>query len=212
MTLVSETATTSTSHFKGPMKRILSLSLATFALGQVTTHAGIGTILVQNNNGGTIIPVFDIDGSTILKGAAYKIGVYVYGGFMQSDPSGPSFPALGAQVGGFLSPDPRNGRFSGGQQDVPGGIAGGTVQLVVVAWDASGGDDFKTAIHVGYSQVFASPQLGGDVDNDPNTPAATARSMAQNFKSFRFYYVPEPSTVALAALGLGGLLFVSRRK
>lgn len=196
------------------MKRILSFSLAALAFGQVAAHAGIGTILVQNNNGGTIVPIFDIDGTTILKGGDYKVGVFVYSG--TGETYAPNYSALGPQVGGFLSLDPRNGRFAGGQQDVPGGIAGGTVRLVVVAWDATGGVDLYTATErsysVGYSQVFTSPALGGDVDNDPTTPAATAQSMAQNFKSFQFFYIPEPSVIAMAALGLVGLFFCGRRK
>lgn len=188
------------------MKRILPFSLVALTFGQMATHAGVGTILVQNNNGGTIIPIYDVDGSTAIRGANFKVGVYVSGGGVGQN----GFPSLGAQIGGFVSPG-ANARFTGGQQDVPGSVAGGTVQLIVIAWDITTGTDFASASHYGYSTVFVSPTLGGDVDNDPNTPAATAASMALNFKSF-YLNSPEPSTYALAALGLGGLLFVSRRK
>lgn len=192
------------------MKRILFLSLAALALAPWATYAGVGSMLVQNNNGGTIIPIFYADGTTKLAGTDFKVGVYVYGGSTTTR-DGLTVPSLGAQVGSFVSPG-ANFRFTGGQQDVPGSLAGGTAELVVIAWDTKTGADFASATVWGYSTVFASPALGGDVDNDPNTPAATAASMALNFKSFTIGVIPEPSTYALAALGLGGLLFVSRRK
>jgi len=191
------------------MKRVLQFGIAALALSQVVANAGVGSVLVQNNNGGAIVPIFNSDGTTVLKGTDFKVGVYVYGGSMTTR-DGIAVPSLGAQVGGFVSPAANNGRFTGGQQDVPGSLAGGTAQLVVIAWDTTKGAEFANSTAWGYSTVFASPALGGDVDNDPNTPAATAASMALNFKSFQL--VPEPSTVALAALGLGGLLFISRRK
>ncbi len=180
------------------MKRTLQFGLATFALSQIVAHAGIGTMLVQNNNGGTIIPIFNVDGTTKLAGGNFKIGVYVNNG-----------GSLGAQVGSFVSPG-ANFRFSGGQQDVPGSVAGGTVSLFVLYWDTTTGADYASAGVRAISDPFLSPILGGDVDNDPNTPALTAASMALNFKSFPTS--PEPSTYALAVLGLGGLFFVSRRK
>ncbi len=180
------------------MKRTLSFSLAALALGQMATHAGIGTVLVQNNNGGTIIPIFNVDGTTKLSGPNYKVGVFVNNN-----------GALGAQVGPYVSPG-ANFRFSAGQQEVPGSVAGGTVSLLVVFWDVRTGADLYSASFSGISAPFLTPPLGGDVDDNPNTPAATAPSMAVNFMSFAI--VPEPSTIALAALGLGGLLLVSRRK
>ncbi len=181
------------------MKRILSLGLAALALGQVATHAGVGTVLVQNNNGGTIIPLISLDGTTKVFGSDYKIGVFVNNN-----------GSLGAQVGPFVSAG-ANFRFTAGQQEVPGSVAGGTISLIVAAWDVRSGTDFATATIKGYTLPFQTPALGGDVDNDPNTPAATAPSMV-GVKFDGHLYTPEPSTYALAALGLGGLVLVSRRK
>ena len=181
------------------MKRVLQFGVAALALTQITGQAAVGSMIVQNNNGGTIIPIFDVDGTTKLAGANYSIGVYVV------NPDG----SVISQVGGFVSPG-ANFRFTGGTQDV--GIAGGTVQLSVHAWDTRTGATYATAVNKAASPVFTSPVLGGDADNDPSTPAGVPLSMALNFKSFKLETVPEPSTMALAALGLGGLIFISRRK
>lgn len=191
------------------MRRILSLGLAVLAFSQTDAFAGVGTMLVQNNNGESIIPIYDVDGTTILKGDRYRVEVHVSNG---PDPAGGPDPAsLGPLIGGLMTPDFRTGRFTLGQQPVPGGVAGGTVRLIVLVWDTTTGFGYDGSSRHGFSSVFTSPVLGGDVDNDPHTPSAPAASMALNFKSFSLI-VPEPSTMALAVFGLGGLLLVGRSK
>jgi len=180
------------------MKRVLQFGIAALALSQISAKAAVGSIIIQNNNGATIVPIFDVDGTTKIGGLNYKAAVFV------ANPDG----SVGAQIGSDLAIG-ANGRFTGGQQNI--GVAGSTVNLLVEAWDLRTGATYATATTKGISAVFASPTLGGDADNDPTTPALVALSMATNFKSFNLI-APEPSTVALAALGLGGLVFISRRK
>ena len=185
------------------MKRVLQFGVAALALSQIAAQAAVGTMLVQNNNGSAVVPIFDVDGTTKIFGANYSVGVYVV------NPDG----SVISQLGGFTTPATSNGRFTLGQLDV--GVAGGTVNLAIHAWDTRTGATYAAATTKAASAVFVSPTLGGDVDNDPNTPAAVASSMALNFKSFSLVNtsnIPEPSTMALAALGLGGLIFISRRK
>jgi hypothetical protein len=116
-------------------------------------------------------------------------------------------------VGGTLVPLAKNtfaadGIFSLGV--VTTGVAsGGTASVTVRAWDTGAGATYADAVAAGRgfaTATFDVAGLGGGLVTPPGM---------DNFKGFTLSsagVVPEPTTIALAALGLGGLLFVSRRK
>jgi len=102
------------------------------------------------------------------------------------------------------------GLFSKGVVTVAGTPGGGTANITIRAWDKDSGATFDTA-QVKASQTLSNFVLGGAVDANgiaglPNSivPAFTGLSLVTPV-------VPEPSTYALAALGLGGLLFLRRK-
>lgn len=92
---------------------------------------------------------------------------------------------------------------------VPGVPVGGTANIFVQVWDSSTGATFATAT-VKAQGLVAVNSLGGGT-----TPNATFAANS-NFIGLTLVdtapVIPEPSTVALAGLGLVGLLFVARRK
>jgi len=80
------------------------------------------------------------------------------------------------------------------------------VTITLQFWDKSTGATYATATHR-VSVDVVTPGLGGGT-----TPPGTILQGTTPFKGAQLTVVPEPSTYALAALGLGGLFFVSRRK
>jgi len=90
---------------------------------------------------------------------------------------------------------------------VPGAATGSSASLIVRAWDSSSGATWALATEK-ISGLVTVNNLGGGT-----TPAATFAADS-NFSGLKLVgeVIPEPSTVALATLGVLGLLFVARRK
>lgn len=186
---------------KKTIATLLGLASAFSAFGQ-------GTVVVANNFGATIVPIKNIDGSN-LTGGDFRVEVFVYDA---AQPGG-----FGAQVGTTMSTISATGRFSlTGSQTVAGKAPGTIADLIVRAWDSTkpGGSSYDTAQVRGSSTPFKTDLLGGDPDGPegpllPITPKGMVTGTATGFQSFTL--VPEPSTIALAALGVGALL-IRRRK
>lgn len=98
-----------------------------------------------------------------------------------------------------------NGLFFLGVTDIPGTSPGGAGSIVIRAWDTSSGATWDAA-QVRGSSIVTLTGLGGGAIPPPGL------GTAGNFTGLQLAAIPEPSTVALAALGLVGLLFVARRK
>lgn len=119
-------------------------------------------------------------------------------------------------IGGSISGDPfqltlggaNAGLFSKGTFTVAGLAGGATANVTVNAWDKSSGDTYANAKYRA-SQSF-SVTLGGKPD-DNGIPSLPAGLVGTGLFSGLAVVTPEPSTYALAALGLGGLLFLRRK-
>ena len=94
------------------------------------------------------------------------------------------------------------GLFSGGTLVVPFVAPDAKADVIVRAWDVTSGATYASALYKNEIS-FSIDKLGG-AGSPPTLPAVIA-----NFRSFAL--VPEPSTYALAALGLGGLLLFRRK-
>jgi hypothetical protein len=184
------------------MKKAL-LTLA--ALAMAASAYAQGTITYWNSGidnatgGGTYdAPIFDVDGTTRLSGAAYTVGLYSNGTLV---PGSQQTFLTGAGAGFF------NPVFD---LVIPGSAPGSTPTLEVRAWQTSAGSFAAAQGGAGTygSFSYTSPALGG-VNPAPPPPSFFPPTMT-GLQSFSL--VPEPSTYALGMLGLGALAMMRRRK
>jgi len=90
---------------------------------------------------------------------------------------------------------------------VPGVGVGQTGSFVVRAWDSAFASYDLTTTVRGESGPFTSQPLGGPIPGSPPAPNATM----SGFMGINMVVVPEPSTLALGAIGIGALM-LRRRK
>jgi hypothetical protein len=101
-----------------------------------------------------------------------------------------------------------DGLFFLGVIEIPNTVAGGGATISIRSWDSLTGATYDAATSKAIASVTLTG-LGGGL-----TPTPTL-GVAGNFTGLSLSagpIVPEPSTVALAALGVAGLFFVARRK
>lgn len=177
------------------MNKILATALG---LAAFTAAYGQGTVLIQNNLGAAITYILTETGAQA-KGANYSVEVFKYD----------AASTFGAQLGSTVTIG-ANGRFTAGQVSVPDAAGGTTAQLIVRAWDNTTGSSYATALVKGQSSPFTTGVLGG-AGNPPATPVSMVTGAANGFQSFQLQGIPEPSTIALGALGAAALL-IRRRK
>jgi hypothetical protein len=166
-----------------------------------------GTIAFNNRVVGVIdAPVFDVGGTVRLSGTAFFAQLY-------AGPAGTAEDALTAigtpvtfrtgNAAGFVNPP-------AGDITVSGVPVGGTARVQMRAWDATFGT-YGAALagtgKVGKSNLFDVAGLGGQ---GPSGPPATAPNLV-GLQGFSLTQVPEPSTIALGALGVAALFFRRRK-
>jgi len=192
------------------MKRLITTA-AIAMLSAVGAYAQ-GTIVFANGTSSLVVWDAALGGGAIPATAGIKVGLYYNGtgGFVLV-PKGvnPYPPYLGTTSTGATN-TAVNGRFNAGTLAVPGLAGGATGTFQVRAW--SGGFESYEAAVAGGAQYLASTadflNGSGGPTADPNAPPIPAATLS----GFTGLVVPEPSTIALAALGLGAMCLIRRRK
>jgi hypothetical protein len=216
------------------MKKILAtLAVASFALPALPQGSILFHNLVGGSNPDTSIraPIFGPEGNNPnsmvqLQGqsataSSFPAGSQVYTGDrlagtgytaeLFGGPLGAADMDLTASMGGRVSAFSTGaaaGYFTAGVTAIINGVpAGSSARLQVRAWDNRGGTVTSWAqvlldptILRGWSPAFDSRPTGG-VGVPPSSPPNMI-----GMQSFNLFVVPEPSVIALGALGLGALL------
>jgi len=171
-----------------------------------------GQVNFANSAASTINYLPGVNGGAAVPTGQLTVGLL----YWATDPGAVNFTS-GALAGNllrtsanFVSP----GRFFGGVAVTPGppnGTVGGQpAWFAVVAWQTAGFVSYETSRNgggwYGYSTVFQNPTT------DANASPPVAAAAFSNFTGIQnVQQVPEPSVIALAALGFGALL-LRRRK
>jgi len=197
------------------MKRLILLTafalstVGAFAQGTVG-FANIVTInpipyVVWGENGGGAV------GSRIAAAGDVKVGLYYQNALVSP------VVAIGKSSTGTINAA-FDGRFNGPSVTVPNLPAGQSGSFIVKAWSGnfatyelaqSGG-----ALYLGASAPFTNP-TGGVIDavtGVPGLPAPLSGFVTPLSVSGATVVIPEPSTFALAGLGLAALVLIRRRK
>jgi hypothetical protein len=162
-----------------------------------------GQLNFANFGAGANAPIFDTDGTTKLAGAAFQADLY-WGAGTVTDSS--LLTALGAPAN-FAS----SGYFLGGSRTITGQPGGSTITGQVRVWDTASGSSWAQASTVQGAKVGESVLFSIALTAPPTTPN-TLTGLNGNSFSLRVVNIPEPSTLALAGIGLAGMLVLRRRK
>lgn len=183
------------------MKKLIYI--AAFLAASMAAYAQ-GTINFNNRVTGSVdAPVFDVGGTVKLAGTGFWAQLY-------AGPSGAASSALTA-VGSPVNF--RTGNAAGyvvtpGEIAIAGVAPGAKAQIELRAWSgnfASYAAAVAAGAPAGASASFESLALGGSVGGAPPTPGPALVGLTS------FSLVPEPSTIALGALGVAALLFRRRK-
>jgi len=200
------------------MKKVLVAAI--LGLAAVSSVKAQGSIVLYNYNTGKLINYGVGSGGTVgnavASGSPYTVGFY----FVSGDQTATINSAFATDttangtvggIGGLALFSGANGTSAIGT-DLAGyfsatsaaanlGVAGGsTVTLVIVAYN---GASYSAASVRGHSAAFTMTAKAS-----PSQPDLVGIG---NWSSFAVTQVPEPSTFALAGLGLAGLLIFRRR-
>lgn len=199
---------------------ISALAASAFAQGQVgfiNNAAGLvrqwtgtadTTLISVPVGGGRVELLTAAAGSSLtplgtLSAAGFSTPYTTLAGFLAANPG---WSAIGNT--GFT---PVAGRFNGGTYTLPGVVAGANAEYVIIGWTGAAAT-YDAAMQTAGSFFGTSALTTTGTGNPNTTPAGTATLLSATFTGLTLApAVPEPTSFALAGLGLAALVAFRRR-
>jgi hypothetical protein len=175
------------------------LLLAVIALAAGLTALAQGTVNLNNN--------YTVPGAPTKAFVNLSTGLPVPKALGRVEALDSTGAVISSQKDGTGNPFGADGLFFLGVTEVPGVPTGGTATITIRAWDSSSGASYDAATAKATTVVTVAG-LGGGITLPPALSASGFAGLTLSAGPI----IPEPSTVALAALGVAGLCFVARRK
>lgn len=182
------------------MKRTLLTATLLAGLAASTSVFGQGTILLDNSGGGMIYV-----GAGTGTPLAVDVNAQLWGGIVGSGATTELKSITGAGAAGITVDLGRISDPSGSPIAVPGVALGGTAELRLLLWLGNSAN-YAGATEKADSGVFTNP-TGGD-GSPPSLPKTLTGLPEMHITSA---VIPEPSTLALAGLGVAALFAFRRR-
>lgn len=183
------------------MNKAIVLGSFVVAFAAATSSMAQGTILASSASMSPRSFITDASGAKVW-GAGYAVDILV-----QDPAAANAFKSIFTapiNMSGSSASSGLAGLFSGGTVAVPFLAAGATATVKIQSWDRSSGATFSAATIKAESPSFQYTLAG--VGTPPSTPSPFTTAQFGGLT-----LVPEPSTYALAALGLGALLYFRRK-
>jgi hypothetical protein len=197
------------------MKRVLLLLILVLGLAAQRGQAQ-GTVTFGNNSSSALTNGFTMQ--RLIAGTIFRVALY----YMPDgpEPTREQMLLLGVQIGASAPIAPAAGLYAAGTRTTPVTTPGaGFAWFQVRAWETAFGTSYEQAL------LNTMPQNGrlaatgrsniirvktGDPVNNIAPGALTAFGL-QTFCVGSFECVPEPTSFAMAALGLGALILLRRK-
>jgi len=199
------------------MKKYLStLAVVAFAVSAFAQ----GTVAFKNDNaslvkaGGTAIPVAGGFAQLLWAPAGTpNPPAYAQGNPADWFTANSAWTAIPASI---IAIGPTAGRFNGGTVTVPTATPGAGISAIVAGWSGNAADlnaAYTAQANIGFSAPFALAGTGNPLSVPPGTAVAiTGAGLFGGVDALPTgSTIPEPSTLALAGLGVAALLVLRRR-
>lgn len=189
--------------------------IVALALGLVSAQVyGQGTVTFGNNSASAITNAFTMQ--RVIAGTTFRVALYYLPD--GPEPSRDEMLLTGLSVGANAPIAPAAGLYAAGTRTTPVTTPGaGFAWFQVRCWETAFGTSYEAAVANAVPQngrlaIAGTSNIIRVKTGDPVNNIAPGALTAFGLQTFLVTQVPEPTTIGLAAMGIGALLLLRRKK